>query len=170
MAHFAELNESNVVRQVLVVDNADIMDGDTESESVGQAFLEDLLPGSGPWVQTSYNTRHGVHQHDGTPFRGNYAGIGMTYDSDRDAFIHDSPFPSWVLDEATFQWEAPSPPVAGYQWDEGTTSWVQPPQPFPSWTWEDDHWQFPGDPPDDLTKWYDWDEDTLSWVETERPG
>ena len=155
MAHFAELNESNVVQRVLVVGNADIMDGDTESESLGQAFLEDLLPGSGPWVQTSYNRN----------FRTHYAGPGMTYDPDRDAFIPKSPYPSWVLNEDTLLWEAPSTPVPGYLWDEDTTSFVQPPQPYPSWTWEDDHWQWPGDPPDDLTKEYDWDEDTTSWVE-----
>ena len=155
MAHFAELDESNVVQRVLVVDNADIMDGDTESESVGQAFLEALLPGSGPWLQTSYNRNIRTH----------FAGIGMTYDATRDAFLRKSPYPSWVLNEGTLLWEPPSPPVPGYYWDEATTSWVQPPQPYPSWTWEDDHWQWPGDPPDDLTKHYVWDEDTTSWIE-----
>ena len=155
MAHFAELDESNVVQRVLVVDNADIMDGDTESESVGQAFLEALLPGSGPWLQTSYHRN----------FRTHFAGIGMTYDATRDAFIHDSPFPSWVLNADTLIWEPPTPPIPGYLWDEATTSWVQPPQPYPSWSWEDDHWQWPGDAPDDLTKDYEWDEASTSWIE-----
>ena len=155
MAHFAELDESNVVQRVLVVDNADIMDGDTESESVGQAFLEALLPGSGPWLQTSYNRNIRTH----------FAGIGMTYDATRDAFLRKSPYPSWVLNEGTRLWEPPTPPVPGYHWDEATTSWVQPPQPYPSWTWEDDHWQWPGDAPDDLTKDYEWDEASTSWIE-----
>ena len=157
MAHFAEINADNIVTRVLVVHN-DVTDLDgVEDEQQGIDFLEDLLPGSGPWVQTSY---YGA-------FRHNFAGSGMTYDAPRDAFLRKSPYPSWVLNEGTLLWEPPTPPVPGYHWDEATTSWVQPPQPYPSWTWEDDHWQWPGDPPDDLTKNYDWDEDTTSWVEVE---
>lgn len=114
MAHFAQI-ENNLVTQVIVVDNSDILDGDgNESESIGTQFCTDLLGGS--WVQTSYN---------GT-IRKNYAGIGDTYDSTRDAFIAQQPFPSWALDETTCRWEAPTAyPDDGksYGWNEENTSW-----------------------------------------------
>ena len=89
---------------------------------------------SGTWVQTSYNTKGGVHYgQDGEPdggvaLRFNYAGIGHTYDSVRDAFIAPQPYPSWVLDEATCQWAAPTAhPDDGkiYTWDEASTAWVE---------------------------------------------
>ena len=76
------------------------------------------------WKQTSYNTHGGVHQLNGTPFRKNHAGIGYTYDEDRDAFIPPSPFPSWTLDETTCLWEAPTPrPDGDYAWNEETQAW-----------------------------------------------
>ena len=76
--------------------------------------------------RTSYNTRGGVHQLGGTPFRKNYAGIGYYYDSQRDAFISPKPFPSWVLNEETCLWEAPvSKPDGNWYWDEETTSWKE---------------------------------------------
>jgi hypothetical protein len=113
MAHFAEINGSNIVIRVLVVPN--------EQEHRGQDFLANDLNLGGTWVQTSYNNN----------IRKNYAGIGFTYDQGRDAFIAPKPFPSWVLDEATCKWKAPiDPPVEGiYRWDEGTLSWeeVAPP-------------------------------------------
>ena len=116
MAHFAKI-EDNLVTQVIVVDNTDILDGDgNESEAIGVQFCADLLGGT--WVQTSYN---------GT-FRKNYAGVGDTYDSTRNAFIEPSPYPSWILNETTCRYE---PPVArpeedvSYRWDEDTTSWVE---------------------------------------------
>jgi hypothetical protein len=115
MAHFAQI-ENNLVTQVIVVDNNDIIDEQgNELESVGIQFCTDLLGGT--WVQTSYNGN----------MRKNYAGIGDTYDSTRDAFIPPTPFPSWVFDETTFQWDAPVPyPEDGgkYEWDEATTSWL----------------------------------------------
>ena len=125
MAHFAQLDENNNVIQVLVVNNEDI---DFENEDVsGTAYLTNLFGGT--YKQTSYNTRSGVHTLEGTPFRKNYAGIGMHYDAVRDAFIAPKPHPSWTLDESTCQWQAPipMPMVDGkdYIWNEETTSWVE---------------------------------------------
>ena len=120
MAHFAELDGSNTVLRVLVVDNdVTTVDG-VEVEQRGIDFLEDLLPGSGPWMQTSYNNNA----------RGRYAGIGFTFDGGRDALIGLSPYPSWTLNDDTTDWEAPTPmPDDGksYLWDEDTTSWVEVP-------------------------------------------
>jgi hypothetical protein len=116
MAHFAQLDENNVVLQVIVVHNNELLDNGVESEVKGIAFCQSLFPGT-TWVQTSYNAN----------IRKNYAGIGFTYDSARDAFIPPKPFPSWVLNEATCQWEAPVPyPNDGqqYVWDEATQTWV----------------------------------------------
>ena len=93
----------------------------------GHDFLATDLGLGGTWIQTSYNTRGGVHSSGGTPLRKNYAGIGYTYDSGRDAFIPPKPFASWVLDEGTCLWNAPVPyPTDGkmYNWNEATTSWV----------------------------------------------
>lgn len=115
MAHFAELDDNNIVLRVVVVDNRDTSDAaGVEREHIGQAHLEKIL--GGRWRQTSYNAS----------FRRNYAGQGYTYDSERDAFIPPKPFASWVIDEATCQWQAPVPrPEDGqqYTWDEATVSW-----------------------------------------------
>ena len=116
MAHFAKVNNNNVVTQVIVVSNDDIQNLDfPESEVVGQNYIFSLgLEGN--WLQTSYNNN----------FRKNYAGIGFVYDTIRDAFISESPFPSWVLDENTCQWQAPvSPPnpALEYYWDEDNLTW-----------------------------------------------
>lgn len=113
MAHFAKVNEQGIVEQVIVA----------EQDVINSALFG--LPSS--WVQTSYNTHGGVHANGGTPLRKNYAGIGYTYDSVRDAFIPPKPFPSWLLNEDSCLWESPVPyPNDGkhYQWDEATTSWV----------------------------------------------
>ena len=118
MAHFAEVDSNNVVVRVLVV-------GD-EQEERGQEFLANDLGLGGTWLKTSYNTQGGVHTLGGTPFRKNYAGIGYTYDSVRDAFIPPKPFNSWTLDEETCLWEAPvAYPSDGklYTWDEENTQW-----------------------------------------------
>jgi len=93
MSHFAEVDSTNIVLRVIVAEQ-DFID----SGAVGDPTH---------WIQTSYNTRGGVHLHGGTPLRKNYAGAGDTYDPGRDAFIPPSPFPSWVLDETTCQWVAP---------------------------------------------------------------
>jgi len=117
MAHFVELDANNVVLRGIVVANEDTASADgTEKEYIGQAFCERLLGGT--WKQTSYNGN----------FRKNYAGIGYTYDAGRDAFIPPQPYPSWVLDEATCQWNASVPmPTDGkfYAWDEATQTWIE---------------------------------------------
>lgn len=119
MAHFAELDENNVVLRVVVVQNNELLDETgNESESRGVAFCKSLFGENTIWRQTSYNAN----------FRKNYAGIGFTYDAGRDAFIPLKPFASWVLNEQTCHWQAPVPcPLDGkpYRWDEPTTSWVE---------------------------------------------
>ena len=117
MAHFAQLDENNVVTQVIVIHNNELLDNGVESEAKGIAFCQSLFPGTN-WKQTSYNANT----------RKNYAGIGFTYDAGRDAFIPPKPYPSWVLNEATCRWDAPVPmPDDGklYRWDEETLSWVE---------------------------------------------
>ena len=116
MAHFAQLDENNVVTQVIVVHNNELMDNGQESEAKGIAFCQSLFGGT--WKQTSYNGN----------IRKNYAGIGYTYDSGRDAFIPPKPFNSWLLNETTCLWEAPVVmPEDGqsYYWDEPTISWKE---------------------------------------------
>ena len=119
MAHFAKLDENNVVIDCVVVGN-DMLNNlpFPESEPVGQAFLQSLY-GNGIWKQTSYNRN----------FRGNYAGIGMSYLPDRDLFVFRQPYPSWVLNSDNM-WSPPIPyPTDGktYDWDENTKSWVELP-------------------------------------------
>jgi hypothetical protein len=117
MAHYAELNHKNVVIRVIP--------GWDETVKSGMEQLL-LLETGNIWKRTSYNTIGGQHP-EGKPFRKNYAGIGYTYDSARDAFIPPKLFPSWVLNEETCLWDAPvSRPDDGklYSWDEATTSWV----------------------------------------------
>jgi hypothetical protein len=118
MAHFAKLDQNNVVLEVHVVHNNELLDQNgVEQEWKGVWFLQNWSGGYPHWKQTSYNGN----------FRKNYAGIGYTYDSVRDAFIPPKPYASWVLNEQTCLW---GPPVAMpddgkmYQWDEATTSWV----------------------------------------------
>ena len=118
MAHWAEIDEDNIVTRVLVV---------ADDKEDGQTFLANELGLGGTWYRTSYNTIAGEHRNGGTPFRKNYAGIGFTYDATRDAFIPPKPFASWTLNEETCNWDAPTPmPTDGklYSWSEETTSWV----------------------------------------------
>ena len=113
MAHYAKV-ENSLVTKVIVAE-AEFFD----------TFV-DSTPGE--WIQTSYNTKGGVHLDDGTPLRKNYAGVGFTYDSARDAFIEPQPYPSWTLVEATCQWAAPTAyPDDGndYEWNEDTTNWTE---------------------------------------------
>ena len=115
MAHWAELDENNVVLRVLVGDNND-PNGDE-----GYQWLLDNL--GGRWVQTSYNAAT-------NGFRKNFAGVGYTYDESKNAFIAPRPFNSWVLNEDTCQWTSPTPyPDDGdiYTWNELNTSWVAAP-------------------------------------------
>ena len=124
MAHFAEI-VNGIVARVIVVSNSDTASNGVEDGAIGVAFCHNLL--GGEWLQTSYNTSGGVHKKGGTPLRKNYAGIGYTYDTVRDAFIAPKPYASWVLDEATCWWGAPVPmPSEGgpWQWDEATLGWV----------------------------------------------
>ena len=120
MAHYAFLNADNVVTEVIT--------GIHETK-----LIEGLLPET--WYgnfrgqvckRTSYNTSGGIHNSGGTPFRKNYAGVGHTYDTARNAFIETKPYPSWLLDEATCWWVAPVPyPATGqWRWNEATLSWV----------------------------------------------
>jgi hypothetical protein len=117
MAHYAVLDENNIVIQVIVgKDENELAEGITDWEVYYGA------------KRTSYNTYGGVHQLGGTPFRKNYAGVGYTYDPVRDAFIPPKPFESWLLDEDSCRWEAPVayPDVnKAYQWDEETLSWKE---------------------------------------------
>ena len=113
MAHFAKV-VSGIVTKVIV-----------EEQEFFLTFIDDS---PGEWIQTSYNTSGGVHTEGGTPLRKNYAGVGMIYDSVRDAFYAPQPYPSWTLNEDSCLWE---PPVAypdadsdeQYEWNEETTSW-----------------------------------------------
>ena len=118
MAHYAFLNMQNIVTEVIV--GKDETDGPTNWEIHYGNFREQVCK------RTSYNTRAGVHSGDGVPFRKNYAGIGYSYDSDKDAFIAPKLFNSWILNETSCLWEPPTPkPNDGndYTWNESTTSW-----------------------------------------------
>jgi len=109
MSHFAKI-ENGIVTEVIVAE---------------QEYIDTI---DGQWIQTSYNTLGNVHKLNGTPLRKNFAGIGYTYDSELDAFIPPKPYASWVLNEETCLWEAPtSKPTNGkkYDWNESTTSWVE---------------------------------------------
>lgn len=120
MAHYAFLNENNIVTEVIV--------GKDEGEN-GIDWEQHYGEFRGQTCKrTSYNTSGGVHTQGGTPLRKNYAGIGYTYDSTRDAFISPKPYNSWVLNETSCLYEAPTPmPNDGkiYSWDEETTSWIE---------------------------------------------
>jgi hypothetical protein len=121
MAHFAQLDENNVVTQVIVVSNNELLDASgQEREEMGIGFCQRLFGGN--WKQTSYNHN----------FRKRYAGIGYTYNSEHDAFIPPKPYNSWVLDTQELNWKAPvdAPADMGvgegkksYTWNEETTSW-----------------------------------------------
>jgi hypothetical protein len=113
MGHFAKVVDSKVI-QIIVAD---------------PDFFTTFVDSSpGEWIQTSYNTKGGVHQLGGTPLRKNYAGIGYTYDRERDAFISPKPYPSWTLNEDSCLWDPPVPyPTDGklYQWNEETQEWTE---------------------------------------------
>ena len=122
MAHFAQLDDNNVVTQVIVVANDELLLDGVESEDKGVIFCKSLFGQDTKWKQTSYNGN----------IRKNYAGIGYDYDASRDAFIAPQPYPSWILNEETCRWDAPVPyPTVDpenpkfYSWDEATTSWVE---------------------------------------------
>jgi len=161
MAHFAEIGPDNIVIRVLVVPD--------EQEHRAQEYMADDLGLGGTWIQTSYWTNGGVHYgpdnepDGGTPLHYNYAGTGAKWDAENGAFYSVAgPHPSWVLNETTFRWEAPTPyPVNGnprgyaYAWDEDTTSWVIPNQSTMAPLY-----------PYEVTE-YRYDHDADEWVEVE---
>ena len=133
MAHFAQLDENNIVTQVIVVADSDAARDASQSwstwnEAGGIAFCRSLLGADTNWVQTSYNNN----------IRFRYAGIGMKYDSTNDVFYEQSPYPSWVLNTSTWDWDAPvalpddagvddadnPTEVVSYEWDEDSTTWT----------------------------------------------
>lgn len=146
MAHWAEIDENNVVIRVLV--------GSNDEPDEGHQWLIDNLGGT--WVKTSYNGN----------IRKNFAGKGYVYDEDRDAFIAPKLFESWVLNEETCQWEPPvASPAIGYYWDEETVSWVMPESPYPSWTWDENDGVWRPPIPVPSGDFWIWDEDSQSWIE-----
>ena len=137
MAHFAKIGMSSKVIQVLTLDNKDMLNADgVEDEKVGQQYLErhNNWPAQ-MWIQTSYNTQGGTHKLGGTPLRGNYAGIGYTWDEDNNIFYPKSPYASWVLNTTTGTWHSPigdepddltDEEIAAntyYVWNEDGKSW-----------------------------------------------
>ena len=115
MAHYAKVS-NNIVTNIIVAE-----------PEFFKSFLDDT---PGEWIQTSYNTRGGVHSDGGIPLRKNYASIGDVYDDARDAFYKQQPFESWTLDDTTCEWSPPVPYPEGmneyaFYWDEPTTSWVE---------------------------------------------
>ena len=149
MAHFAKLGANGKVISVLTLDNKDMLNADgVEDESVGQQYLEthNNWPAQ-MWIQTSYNTSGNQHSNGGTPFRGNYAGIGFEWDEDNQIFWSKKPYPSWVKNTTTANWDSPignAPALTAeqtsqneamthhwsYHWDESayqadnTTGWI----------------------------------------------
>ena len=142
MAHFAKLGANGKVIQVLTLNNSDMLNADgVEDESVGQQYLEqhNNWPAQ-MWIQTSYNTSGNQHNNGGTAFRGNYAGIGYTWDEDNEIFWPKKPYASWVKNTTTAQWQSPigdAPALTaeqtsqneagthswGYDWNESGQSW-----------------------------------------------
>ena len=134
MAHFAKISEENKVLSVHVVKDSDTMENGVEVESVGQAFLEKVHGWPAHlWKKTSYNTYLGQHRKGGTPYRGNYAGIGMDWDPVNEIFIWAKDYPSWTLNVSQARWQSPigDPPALSeedylynfYTWDETGQQW-----------------------------------------------
>ena len=148
MAHFAKLGANGKVIQVLTLNNSDMLNADgVEDESVGQQYLEthNNWPAQ-MWIQTSYNTQSGQHKNGGTAFRGNYAGIGYEWDEDNNIFWPKKPYPSWVKNTTTANWESPIGPA-------------------PALTEEQEAQNTPvGDPAESTHSWqYHWNEENQSW-------
>ena len=129
MAHFAEIDNNNIVQRIIVVSNSDTADADgNEVEAIGIAFCKALLGSDTNWVQTSY--------HHNLRFR--YAAPGMKYDATNNVFYKQQPYPSWILNTSTWEWDppVPKPDDAGfddednptrlvkYTWDEDTRAWT----------------------------------------------
>lgn len=174
MAHYAYITSDNKIHNIIVVANEN-----APTEEQGIQFLNelDLYPElEGKWIQTSYNTRMGIHySNDGLPddgkaIRKNFAGLDVTYDSVRDAFIlNNKQFPSWVINEDKGMYEPPVPypnTKRLHRWDEDSLSWIiaELPQPFPSWIKDEEtgKWNAPIAMPND-GKVYEWNEDDIKW-------
>lgn len=166
MAHFAELDENDIVIDVTKVNNEDLLDENgIEQESIGIAFLKRLFGESKRYVQTSYNHN----------FRKNYAIIGGKYYRDLDIFLPPKPFPSWSLSETEKDWIAPIPPpplediyFQVLYWDEKNQIWhiIHSDQYFPSWQYNESTGKYepPVPIPNDYEeKYYEWNEDELCW-------
>ena len=142
MAHFAKISETKEVLTVVVLNNEDMLNADgVEDETVGQQYLE--THSNWPahlWIQTSYNTSNNIHYNGGTPFRGNYAGLGDTWNEDEQIFWPQKPHASWIKDIATASWKSPigdAPELTAeqelqntaathrwsYAWNEANTTW-----------------------------------------------
>lgn len=161
MAHWAKLDENNLVIEIIVTNNND------PAGDEGYAWLVKNLGGT--WIKTSYNTMGGIHLTGGTPLRKNYAGIGFTYDQNRDAFIPPNTFDSWVLNEDTCLWEPPIPkPNDAHQWNEALLTWELKNPPAPSWTYDESEGDFvaPIAKPNDGKK-YEWDESLVNWIQVQ---
>ncbi len=117
MAHFVQLDDNGQVINAVVIHNNELLEDGVEVESKGIEFCKQLYGTDTIWIQTSYNGN----------IRKNYAGLGFSYDSVRDAFIPPQPYPSWVINEDICLWEAPTPyPTEGmYSWDEASLSWIE---------------------------------------------
>ena len=137
MAHFAKISDTSKVLSVHVVKDSDCLNADgVEDESVGQQYLESTHNWPAQmWIQTSYNTSGGTHKDGGTPLRGNYAGIGYTWDEDNNLFYPKKPYASWVLNTTTASWHSPIGDAPDdltdeekavdthYVWNEAGQSW-----------------------------------------------
>jgi len=166
MAHFAKLNENNLVTEVIVVANGDLLDENgNESEQKGIEFCQSLFGENTQWVQTSYNAN----------FRSRFASPGMTYDVERDVFVMPQPYPSWTYNEENNDWEPPIPmPEITEQyywiWNEENTRWQPvylepkkiPKSPFESWIWNGTEWEAPSPYPTTGYS-YIWNESTKRW-------
>jgi len=135
MAHFAKISNENKVLAVLTLDDKDTRNSEgSEVEAIGQAYLEkhNNWPAN-MWIKTSYNTSKNTHKKGGTPFRGNYAGIGYEWDAIDQIFWPPKPYPSWVKNMSEARWESPigdAPQISDeekllstYIWNEETQSW-----------------------------------------------
>ena len=137
MAHFAKIDENNFVINVVTLNDSDMLDSENNpSETIGQNYLQthNNWP-SNLWIQTSYNTKEGKHLLGGTPFRGNYAVVGGTWDSVNNIFLPEKPYSSWVKNTTEARWQSPigDPPTltdeqltaaSYYAWDESNQNWV----------------------------------------------
>jgi hypothetical protein len=161
MSHFAQVDDNNIVLQVIVAEQEYI-----DSGAVGDPSK---------WIKTSYNTRAGKHITGGTPFRKNFAGIGMIWDPERDAFYSPQPSPRFTFNEESATWDYPPKPegdIRRYTYNFKKDDWqlLINPKPYDSWTWDETTylWNPPVPYPEelDLTKppRYLWDEEQLNWV------